>query len=113
MIYIASPYSHPDPAVRQRRYEDVCAHVAMRMKAGAVVYSPIAHCHPIAERFGLPGHWEFWERFDRAMIERADGVEVLMLEGWQASAGVTAECLIAGELGIPVTHAEPVKEEAI
>ena len=38
VIYIASPYTHPDPAVRQRRFEDVCHYVAERMLQGAVVY---------------------------------------------------------------------------
>ena len=47
MIYIASPYTHADPAVRQRRFEDVYHYVAERMLQGAVVYSPIAHSNPI------------------------------------------------------------------
>ena len=59
VIYIASLYTHPDPAVRQRRFEDVCHYVAERMLRGAVVYCPIAHSHPITERFNLPVTWDF------------------------------------------------------
>jgi hypothetical protein len=91
MIYIASPYSHPDAAVRQRRFEDACAYTAVRMLQGAVVYSPIAHSHPICQRFKLPVDWTFWQHFDRSMIQRADALEVLMLVGWCRSVGVTAE----------------------
>ena len=58
--YIASPCTHADPAVCHQRFEDVCHYVAERMLQGAVVYSPIAHSHPICERFKLPVTWEFW-----------------------------------------------------
>ena len=54
VIYIASPYAHSDPEVRRLRFEQVCHYVAERMLQGAVVYSPIAHSHPICERFALP-----------------------------------------------------------
>jgi hypothetical protein len=46
---------HTDPAVRRQRFKDVCAYVAQRMLHGAVVYSPIAHSHPIVERFNPAG----------------------------------------------------------
>jgi hypothetical protein len=63
VIYIASPHTHPDPRVRRRHFEDVCHYVAQRMLQGAVVYSPIAHSHPIVERFRLPVDWNFLAAF--------------------------------------------------
>ncbi|HXH21718.1 MAG TPA: DUF1937 family protein [Dehalococcoidia bacterium] len=101
MIYLASPYSHPDPAVRERRFRTACRLAAAFLRAGMLVFSPIAHSHPLVE-FGLPTDWRFWERYDRAHLERCDEVVVLMMDGWKESAGVQAEVRIARELGKPV-----------
>lgn len=42
MIYLASPYSHPAPAVRQERYEAACAATATLTREGHPVFSPIS-----------------------------------------------------------------------
>ena len=106
MIYLASPYSHPDPAVRQGRFCAACQAAAGLMRVGHAVFSPIAHCHPLVE-FGLPTDWEFWQRCDIEHLKRCDEVVVLTLDGWEASAGVQAEIRIATELGRPVSYLEP------
>ncbi|MAH46996.1 hypothetical protein CMI37_14310 [Candidatus Pacearchaeota archaeon] len=103
MIYLASPYSDPDPAVRQQRFDAVCRHAAEMMRSGDHVFSPIAHTHPIAT-YGLPGDWQFWEAFDRQFIELCDEVCVLMLDGWRQSEGLQAEIRIALEMGMPVRY---------
>lgn len=104
LVYLASPYSHPDPAVVEARFEAVCRAAGRLMADGVLVYSPIAHTHPIAVRSALPTGWTYWERYDRAMIAACDHLTVLMLDGWDESRGVTAELAIAGELGRPVTY---------
>ena len=101
MIYLAQPYSHPDPAVRERRYEAACRATAALMRAGLIVFSPIAHSHPLT-RYGLPGDWQFWERYDRAHLEVCTCLAVLMLDGWKGSKGVQSEISIARQLGKPV-----------
>jgi nucleoside 2-deoxyribosyltransferase len=106
MIYLASPYSHPEPLVREHRFLAVCRAAAALMRAGAVVYSPVAHSHPIA-RHGLPGGWDFWERQDRPHLERCDAVVVLQLEGWVTSQGVLAELGLARQLGKPIWFLDP------
>ncbi len=106
MIYLASPYSHPDPAVREQRFHAACQAAVALLHAGRVVFSPIAHSHPLAQH-GLPGNWHFWERYDRAFLELCDEVVVLMLDGWQESVGVQAEIRIARELGKPVRYLPP------
>jgi nucleoside 2-deoxyribosyltransferase len=103
MIYLASPYSHVDPAVREQRFCAACQAAVALLHAGRVVFSPIAHSHPLAQH-GLPGNWHFWERYDRAFLERCDEVLVLMLDGWEESVGVQAEIRIARELGKPVRY---------
>ena len=87
MIYLASPYSHPDVTVREARFREACRTAARLMRAGRVVFSPIAHGHPIAE-YGLPTNWRFWERFDRQQLDRCEELVVLMLDGWRESEGV-------------------------
>ena len=39
MLYLASPYSHSDPAVRATRYQQACWHAVRLMRGGRLVYS--------------------------------------------------------------------------
>ncbi len=98
MIYLASPYSHPDAAVRQQRFEAACRVAAELIRRGHVVFSPIAHSHSIAQH-GLPMDWGFWEAQDRRLLAACDELWVLKLDGWQHSRGVQAEIAIARALG--------------
>jgi nucleoside 2-deoxyribosyltransferase len=111
IAYLASPYSNPDPNVREQRYRAACRATAALLRAGLVVFSPIAHSHALVEH-GLPAKWKFWERFDRAYLERCDLLVVLMLEGWKTSVGVQAEIRIARKLGKPVSYLEAAALEA-
>lgn len=105
--YIASPYSHPDPEIREQRFDAVCRECSLVLQSGIFVYSPIAHTHPIALAGSLPTDWEFWKEFDTKMIEACDMVCVLMLPGWKASKGVTAEIKIARGLGKQIIYRKP------
>jgi len=108
MIYMCSPYTHDDPAVRQQRFESACRAAAALIRQGKTVFCPIAHGHAIC-RYGLPPNWAFWQRHDRRYLEVCSEVVVRMLDGWQQSEGVRAEIDIARALGKPVTFlsAEP------
>jgi hypothetical protein len=105
MIYLASPYSHPDPAVREQRFRAACRAVAELLLAGEHVFSPIVHSHPLVD-YALPLTWAFWAGIDRAFLERSDELVVLMLDGWAHSVGVREELRIARELGKPVRFLE-------
>jgi nucleoside 2-deoxyribosyltransferase len=107
LTYLASPYTHPDPAVRAARFDAACRAAAKLMRAGALVFSPIAHSHPIALAGELPIDWAFWERYCRAMLAACADVAVLKLDGWDASAGIAAELDIARETGKPIAFLEP------
>jgi hypothetical protein len=41
MIYLASPFTHDDPAVRQQRFEAACRAAAILISQGKTVFSPI------------------------------------------------------------------------
>lgn len=104
LIYLASPYSHPDEAVRARRFWDVCDAAAKLMREGHQVFSPIAHSHPIALCGELPTDWEYWRDYDEAMLAASSELWVLMLDGWRDSVGIKAEVAIAERLGLPVHY---------
>ncbi len=116
LIYLASPYSHPDPAVREARYRAVCEAAARMIARGELVYSPIAHGHGIALFGRLPTSWACWRLLDLRMLEACDAVAVLCIEGWRESTGVQAEIDAAGALGLPVRFlgpcGDPVEEDA-
>jgi len=103
LIYLCSPYTSDDPAIRQQRFEAACRAAAAMIRQGQTVFSPIAHSHAICA-FGVPLDSRFWSRHDRRYLEACDEVAVLMLDGWQTSVGVQAEIAIARELGKPVTY---------
>lgn len=105
--YLAVPYTHPDPAVREGRFQAVNRHAAHLMKQGVHVISPISHSHPIALVGGLPTDWTFWEAYDRAILESCERLIVLKLDGWEQSDGVQAEIRIAEELGLPIEYHLP------
>lgn len=109
MIYLASPYSDPDPGVREARFRAACAEAARLMAAGELVYSPIAHSHCIAAH-GLPGDWTFWQEHSLAMLRRCDELAVLALDGWQESVGVARELEAALAMRLPVRRIVPREE---
>lgn len=110
MIYLASPYSHEDPAVEHARFEAVVREAALMWRRGLVVFSPIAHSHPIALH-GVSGAWEQWAAFDEAIIGACSELWVLKLQGWETSRGIAAEVGIAERLGLPVQHVEPTPSD--
>lgn len=90
LIYLASPYSHPNQSTRELRFYMVCEFAARLANAGHLLFCPIAHTHPM-ERYGLPSEWAFWRRFDQPFIDKCDELWVLMLPGWSRSTGVQYE----------------------
>lgn len=107
LVYLASPYSHPDGHVRTKRFEEVCKKAAELMGAGYLVFCPIAHSHPI-EVIGMPdiksGDW--WLRQDFAILKACDELVVLKMDGWDKSYGVGKEIEFAKNHNIPVVYME-------
>jgi hypothetical protein len=106
LYYLASPYSHPDPKVREERYNKVNAFaVRLMTELRVTVIEPIVSGHP-KEGLGLPTDFAFWEKTDKLYIDHCDGIIVLMLDGWRESKGVTAEIKYAEQTGKPVIYVE-------
>jgi len=108
LIFLASPYSHPDPLVRQARFDAACRAAAGLIQAGHAVVAPIVQRHPLV-RFGVPGDWSFWAPLAREYVARCDEVLVLQIDGWRESQGVRAELALARELGRRVDYLEPAE----
>lgn len=98
-LYLASPYSHPELEVRQRRYEmarDMCSRL---IRLGIHVFSPIVHTHDMAQANEMATDHVPWITLNHTMIERSSGIIVLQMEGWKQSKGVAEEIEYANKLG--------------
>ena len=104
MIYLATPYSHTDPAVREKRFETACRIMAALMSEGWSVFAPIVYSHRLALHCALPLDWDYWKKFDTEMLESCDELWVVKMEGWSTSKGIAAEIAIAIELGKKIIY---------
>ena len=107
MIYLMSPYSDADPAVRLARFHAVCKQAADMMKAGLLVISPIAHTHSIALQGELPKGWDYWRPLDELLLGICNEGWVLMLDGWRESVGVKRELQLCELAKKPVLYVRP------
>jgi len=101
MIYLASPYTNPDPEVRAGRAMAATMVTAELLSRGAEVFSPIVYSRALAD-FGLPTDWGFWAGIDTAFLEICEALWILELDGWRVSVGVQDEYAAALARRIPV-----------
>lgn len=109
LVYLASPYTHSDKTVEERRYRDVLeAWIALTSThIDLFFFSPILHSHPLTVHGGVPGNWEFWAGFDHALISKSDEVWILCLPGFEKSVGVNAEKKLAQSWNMPIRYVNP------
>ncbi len=105
MIYIASPYTDPDPEVMQRRYEAVLRYCVHLVQTEEVPYSPIVHFHQMAFHFQMPTDRVYWKKVNTTMLRKADDLHVLCLPDWTDSKGTREEVADAKVMYIPVYYA--------
>jgi len=107
MIYLAAPYTHADPSVREQRFQTINKVAASFFAQNLQVFSPISHSHPIALVGDLPTDWEFWTRFCIKMLSVCDKFYILTLDGWEESTGVKEETKLANAFRIPIFYISP------
>jgi hypothetical protein len=94
VIYLACPYTDPDPAVRKARFDVATAVAADLIREGRIVYSPITMTHPIdivlAGESNTLGS-DYWVAFDEAFMEMCAEMVVVKLPGWEKSGGIRRE----------------------
>jgi hypothetical protein len=111
VIYLASPYSHQDPAVREARFRAACDFTHWMLKQEHHVFSPIAYSHQFTmPPYTMDGPFEVWKEIDLDMIARCEAVMVLKIDGWDQSRGVKAEIEYAKEIGKRVIYQDWPKE---
>lgn len=107
LIYLATPYSHPEYEVKKERFKEASRMAAKLMEEGYKVFCPIAHSHPI-EVYGMPeiksGDW--WLQQDFAILEHCDELVIYKMPGWDKSYGVNKEYDFAVAHGIPIRFIE-------
>ena len=103
-IYLASPYSNKNATVMAQKFRAACDAAAELMVDGHIVFSPIAHSHPIATSNQLPLGFEYWQKMNHSFIDWCDAVYVLKIKGWRESKGVADEIAYANWMKKPVVY---------
>lgn len=94
LIYLAAPYSHPDPPVISARMEAFDAVAAQMLLVGKHVVSPLLF-HSLLGQHNVPGNWTFFEAYSLSLLDRCDEIVVVSLPGWADSKGVSGELAFA------------------
>lgn len=76
------------------------------MSQGHCVFSPLSHSHPIAETMEISNFdHNFWLAQDLPMlVDWADEMWILCLDGFLQSLGIHIEKVNAKEFGIPIKY---------
>lgn len=106
MIYLASPYSHPDPEVRQARYLGATAYVNYLMDQQKAVFSPIVYGHIFAVAYEHSIDAASHRRLNTWALNHSSIIHVLMLEGWKSSKGIVEEVFLAKFNNLPILYIE-------
>ena len=104
-IYLASPYTHTDPAVMEWRYKKALEALHFFLKKRLTIYSPIVHSHEAGLLGGLPVDFNFWGKHCLSFLENwATDIWVLQIPGVKESVGVRAEVDFCGKLTRLINH---------
>lgn len=106
MLYIACPYSHPDPEIREHRYRMSCMAAAKLFQAGIVAFNPLANSVPAVEFGGIDLAHSDWMAIDLPILRRCDELLILGLDDWTKSEGVKSEMFEALANAKPITLIE-------
>lgn len=91
IIYVALPYSHPDPAIREMRKQIADRYAAKLISQGHIVFSPISHSHHIADHLDNCNDSDFWVRQCEPFLRVCQEMHILALPGWKESTGIGRE----------------------
>ena len=111
LVYLATPYTHPDPATRRLRAEAAGKIACGLINKGHHVISPIAFFHFVAECGSLPTVFEYWLELNRKILSICGELWIVKMEGWVNSLGIAAEIRIAKEMNIPIRYVDPLTLE--
>ena len=103
MIYLAGPYSHPNPLVRADRSRAMGKAMLELSQQQILSFSPVFYGHELEKKFHERLPYKFWIDWGLQILSSCSGLYVVSLPGWRDSKGVRAECEAASRLGLPLT----------
>lgn len=101
-LYLASPYSHKNSNIQERRFMLVTYVAAALTKSGYNVYSPILNGHAMSQYVEFPGDYNYWKTRDEQFISFSDEFWMLKLLDWGSSNGLAQESSMAKLLEKPI-----------
>lgn len=104
LIYLASPYSHNNPKVREFRFLMARLVTVRALREGHAIFSPIVYGRDMEKQIGTDHH--AWLPLNTAMLEAAKEMWVLKLDQWEASKGIIHEVSFARERQLPIVYLE-------
>jgi hypothetical protein len=112
IVFVATAYSHPDPAVTEQRKKtvsDVCSDLVNK---GIHAVSPVIYGLALYESGKFKDTtWNTWSDFCTALLLKCDAVYVIKGDGWDKSLGVAGEILVARTKNVPVFFIDPLTLE--
>lgn len=106
MIYIGSPYSHPDENIRKKRFNLVSKLAAELVSKGLVAISPITYGHVLLDYKDMPTDFKFWNNFCIHLLSKCDELYVYKINGSEESIGLKEEIKFAKENNIKISYIE-------
>lgn len=103
VYYMASPYTAYPEGIEEA-FHLACAVAGAFIQRGMIVFSPIAHSHPLVELGGVENTHEVWMEQDLHILAKCDALLAIKAPGWENSKGMKMEIEEAGRLGIPVIY---------
>lgn len=94
LIYLATPYTHPDKRVRAKRAKQAAILACRLIQQGNMIYCPVAHGHALAECGDLPGDIQYWRLLNMPILEVCGELWIGTLDGWMDSDGIKDEVKI-------------------
>ena len=110
LIYLAAPFSHPDPEVSRGRLKEVNGYAAHLLSRGILAFSPLSHGAQL-DSPDIPD--SVWYELGLRIMRGCDELWLLALDGWEDSEGVRMELERAWELDIPVYVVNPDTREVL
>ncbi len=108
LIYLAAPLGHPDPSIRQERFDSVNRYCGYLIRQHELIFSPLSLGASLDEDAISNSAWY---ALGLQMLSRRAELRILALDGWEDSVGVTLETRYARQLRIPVSVADPSTNE--
>jgi len=90
-IYLACPYWHNDPNIRESRVITATKAAGQLIYQGWTVFSPLTHSHLICQELGNCEDGDLWMEHALAFLDWAHTLGILRLEGWEESEGIAIE----------------------